>query len=151
MNEVPFVLNATPAYSLEHVLDMNQRVAEYIEWWDLFDICVQVSPQAVDPYVPIYKWRLHQEHEMKAKNGGQGMTDEQVKTFVDRYIPGYHFLVEGVTTGGYDEKTGFRVIPPWMQDEPQSTSTKQWPTERCLHIVIDEKRRVRKVEYRRHQ
>lgn len=28
----------------------------------------------------IYKWRLHQEHEMKAKNGGQGMSDEQVKT-----------------------------------------------------------------------
>jgi len=43
MNEVPFVLSATPAYSLEHVLDMNQRVAEYIEWWDLFDICVQVG------------------------------------------------------------------------------------------------------------
>lgn len=42
MNEAPFVLSATPAYSLEHVLDMNQRVAEYIEWWDLFDICVQV-------------------------------------------------------------------------------------------------------------
>lgn len=42
MNEVPSVLNATPAYSLEHVLDMNRRAAEYIEWWDLFDICVQV-------------------------------------------------------------------------------------------------------------
>lgn len=27
----------------------------------------------------IYKWRLQQEHEMKAKKGGQGMTDEQVK------------------------------------------------------------------------
>jgi D-glycerate 3-kinase len=42
MNDVPSVLNATPAYSLEHVLDMNQRVAEYVELWDLFDICVQV-------------------------------------------------------------------------------------------------------------
>lgn len=42
MNEVPLVLDATPAYSLENVLDMNQRVAEYTEWWDLFDICVQV-------------------------------------------------------------------------------------------------------------
>jgi D-glycerate 3-kinase len=42
MNEVSPVLNATPAYSLEHVRDMNQRTAEYIELWDLFDICVQV-------------------------------------------------------------------------------------------------------------
>jgi D-glycerate 3-kinase len=32
------------------------------------------------PYLPIYKWRLQQEHEMKAKKTGQGMTDEQVKT-----------------------------------------------------------------------
>jgi D-glycerate 3-kinase len=47
MNEVPSVLNATPAYSLEHVLDMNQRVAEYIAWWDLFDICVQVCSRVL--------------------------------------------------------------------------------------------------------
>jgi hypothetical protein len=71
--------------------------------------------------------------------------------FVDRYIPGYHFLVEGVTTGGYDEKTGSHPIPPWMLDEPQSTAWKQSPPARCLRIIIDEKRRVRKVEYCRRQ
>jgi D-glycerate 3-kinase len=27
----------------------------------------------------IYKWRLEAEHKMKEKNGGIGMTDEQVK------------------------------------------------------------------------
>ena len=66
--------------------------------------------------------------------------------FVDRYIPGYHFLVEGVTTGGYDEKTGSHLIPPWMLDEPKQSSLA-----RCLRIIIDEKRRVRKVEYSRRQ
>ena len=73
--------------------------------------------------------------------------------FVDRYIPGYHFLVEGVTTGGYDEKTGSRPIPPWMLYEPQPTgsSLKQLPPARCLRIIIDEKRRVRKVEYCKRQ
>ena len=43
--DVPSVLDGThdtSAYSLEHVLDMNRRVAEYTEWWDLFDICLQV-------------------------------------------------------------------------------------------------------------
>jgi D-glycerate 3-kinase len=43
--DVPSVLGGTldtSAYSLEHVLDMNRRVAEYTEWWDLFDICFQV-------------------------------------------------------------------------------------------------------------
>jgi len=47
MNKVPSVLNATPAYSLEHVRDMNQRVAKYIEWWDLFDICIQVCSRVL--------------------------------------------------------------------------------------------------------
>lgn len=47
MDEVPSasVLDGTldtSAYTLEHVLDMNQRLAEYAKWWDLFDICVQV-------------------------------------------------------------------------------------------------------------
>lgn len=45
MNEVPFGLDGmfnTSAYSLEHVLDLNQRLSEYTQWWDLFDICVQV-------------------------------------------------------------------------------------------------------------
>ena len=43
--DVPSVLDGTldtSAYSLEHVIDMNRRVAEYTEWWDLFDICLQV-------------------------------------------------------------------------------------------------------------
>ena len=45
MNQVPFGLEGTfdiSAYSLENVLDVNERLAEYIKWWDLFDICVQV-------------------------------------------------------------------------------------------------------------
>ena len=31
-----------------------------------------------DGFEVIYKWRLQQEHEMKASNGRKGMTDEQV-------------------------------------------------------------------------
>jgi D-glycerate 3-kinase len=45
IDEVPSVLDGTldtSSYALEHVLDMNQRLAEYVKWWDLFDICVQV-------------------------------------------------------------------------------------------------------------
>jgi D-glycerate 3-kinase len=45
MDEVPSALDGTldtSAYTLEHVLDMNQRLAEYTKWWDIFDICVQV-------------------------------------------------------------------------------------------------------------
>jgi hypothetical protein len=74
-----------------------------------------------------------------------------IPRLVDRYIPGYHFLVEGVTTGGYDETTAADLIPPWMLDEPQKIGWKKSPPARCLRIIIDEKRRVRKVEYCRRQ
>ena len=33
---------------------------------------------------------------MKAKNGGRGMTDEQVYAFVERYMPGYELWKEGI-------------------------------------------------------
>jgi D-glycerate 3-kinase len=45
LNQVPVGLDRMsdlPTYSLEHVLDVNDRLAEYVKWWDLFDVCVQV-------------------------------------------------------------------------------------------------------------
>jgi D-glycerate 3-kinase len=45
MNEVPFGLDGMfdhSVYTLEHIIDVNQRLAEYSKWWDLFDICAQV-------------------------------------------------------------------------------------------------------------
>ena len=69
-----------------------------------------VSPD-LSQYDIVYKWRMEQEHYMKEKNGGYGMSDAAVKTFViqaysmiwpksgylfnrfvDRYIPGYFFF-----------------------------------------------------------
>ena len=51
---------------------------------DVYDLDnkTKIRPEASKPYVPIYKWRLQQEHAMKAQNGGKGMTDEQVKKWV---------------------------------------------------------------------
>ncbi|KAI0251138.1 P-loop containing nucleoside triphosphate hydrolase protein [Lactifluus subvellereus] len=149
INEAPSGLDGMfdcSAYSLEHILDVNQRLAEYVKWWDLFDICAQISPPGLSPYMPIYKWRLQQEHEMKAKNNGQGMTDEQVKLFVDRYIPGYHFFGASIVAGGYDEQTGLRLSPPWMKDEDE---IRLQEIARCLRVNIDGNRRVKGVEYGR--
>jgi D-glycerate 3-kinase len=45
INQVPLGLEQTfdvSAYTLEHVLDVNQHLAEYAKWWDLFDVFVQV-------------------------------------------------------------------------------------------------------------
>ena len=38
--------------SLEHVLDVNDRLAEYVKWWDLFYICVQVCNRVFSLFNP---------------------------------------------------------------------------------------------------
>ncbi|KAI0313025.1 P-loop containing nucleoside triphosphate hydrolase protein [Amylostereum chailletii] len=128
-------------FSPESVLEVNGLLANYVPWWDLFDVFVQIAPPESNPYMPIYTWRLQQEHAMKAKNGGKGMTDEQVKLFIDRYIPGYHFFGDGVTEGGVDPTTGARLIPPWVQG-----STSGGP--RMLRVTIGEARELLTTSFR---
>ncbi|KAN0126244.1 P-loop containing nucleoside triphosphate hydrolase protein [Lactarius tabidus] len=146
MNEAPLGLEQTfdvSAYTLEHVLELNQHLAEYAKWWDLFDIFVQIAPPVESPYTHIYKWRLEQEHTMKASTGGRGMTDEQVRKFVDRYIPGYHFFGAGVLSGGHDPQTGAQLYPPWLPKEESPDSSLKY-----LRVTIDENREVVKVSMR---
>ncbi|KAH9856000.1 P-loop containing nucleoside triphosphate hydrolase protein [Lenzites betulinus] len=99
-------------YRLDDILDVNERLKSYVSWWGLFDAFIQIRPPDEHPYSFIYKWRLQQEHHMKARNGGKGMSDAQVEGFVDRYIPGYLFFGDGVT-GGYELVPGRRTLPPW--------------------------------------
>jgi len=53
-----------------------------------FDAHIRIRPPG-DEYGVVYAWRLEQEHKMKEKNGGEGMSDDQVRAFVDRYMPVY--------------------------------------------------------------
>jgi len=94
--------------SLEDVLAVNELLRPYIEWWRAFDGFIQIRGPS---YATIYRWRLEQEQKMKAENGGRGMSEVQVKTFVDRYIPGYVFFADGVIRGTVDEEGG--ELPPW--------------------------------------
>ncbi|OCH86087.1 P-loop containing nucleoside triphosphate hydrolase protein [Obba rivulosa] len=96
----------------EDVIEVNERLREYVKWWDMLHAFIQIKPVESHPYSYIYKWRLQQEHAMKASNGGRGMTDAQVEAFVDRYIPGYVFFGDGVSDG-YVDANGERKLPPW--------------------------------------
>ncbi|KAF9047401.1 P-loop containing nucleoside triphosphate hydrolase protein [Panaeolus papilionaceus] len=87
------------SFRFEDIQAINSRLPAYLALWNFFDVYISVStlrpnPLITDgsPYSVIYKWRLEQEHNMKLTNGGRGMTDSEVKLFVDRYIPGYIFF-----------------------------------------------------------
>ncbi|KIJ51317.1 hypothetical protein M422DRAFT_158179 [Sphaerobolus stellatus SS14] len=108
----------------EDIKAVNDALRGYVKaWYNFFDAFVQICSPLDTGYEYIYLWRLQQEHNMKAKNGGIGMTDEQVTRFVDRYIPGYDFFGQGVITGGTAEG-----LPPWMGNG--------------LRITIDKNRNV---------
>ncbi|THH13258.1 hypothetical protein EW146_g6936 [Bondarzewia mesenterica] len=129
-------------YSLSSVLEVNERLGGYVKWWEMFDVFVQIAPLESHPYVHIYKWRLQQEHAMKAKNGGHGMSDEQVKAFVDRYIPGYHFFGDGIASGGTDPHSGVRIQLPWLGTQGSQERTDGRDGGRLLRVTIGEGREV---------
>jgi pantothenate kinase-related protein Tda10 len=103
----PFLLQ----HDLEHLQKVEEELKRYEELWKEVDVVAQIRPERMG-YV--WEWRLEvrflpflpftlltvltlyslsiacapqQEHNMKAKNGGIGMTDEQVKTFISRFVP----------------------------------------------------------------
>lgn len=53
---------------------------------------------AADDIHDVYKWRLEQEQALR-KTTGEGMTDEEVKKFIDRYFPCYQLYYEDLVSG----------------------------------------------------
>ncbi|PWN53883.1 P-loop containing nucleoside triphosphate hydrolase protein [Violaceomyces palustris] len=117
-------------HSLDHLQVVNRFLHEYAQiLYPPFEVFLQVRPQEMKH---VYKWRLDQERAMKANNGGKGMTDEEVRRFVDRYMPGYELYLSTVRTGGPGEG-GKGQSPPWVGGG--------------LTILVDEERNPVEEEY----
>lgn len=84
---------------LKTVNSLLRNTAEQL--WGFFTVFIRLELASLSQ---IYYWRLEQEHAMMSRNGGLGMTDEQVKVFVDRYLPGYELWMEGITQGAFAER-----------------------------------------------
>ncbi|SPO22022.1 uncharacterized protein UTRI_02017_B [Ustilago trichophora] len=80
-------------YTLEALQQINQNLEAYTQWYPHFSVFLQIQPTNLEN---VYTWRGQQEHAMKAANGGIGMTDDGVKAFVDRYMPGYHLFLDTI-------------------------------------------------------
>lgn len=83
--------------------DKNSGIAEvnsflkekrYNKMWQLMDAWLVIQVKELDC---IYNWRLQAEKAMKKEFGeDKGMSDEEVKAFVDKYIPAYKTYLPGL-------------------------------------------------------
>ncbi|OCF44702.1 actin cross-linking [Kwoniella heveanensis CBS 569] len=101
-NPKPASPQTSEIYFTKHPLSSLETLNVYLTElstaiYGYFTSFIQVDPVSYD-YV--FTWRLEQEHHMKAKNGGKGMTDQQVHKFVERYMPGYELWKEGIWAKG---------------------------------------------------
>ncbi|OCF72031.1 actin cross-linking [Kwoniella mangroviensis CBS 8886] len=112
-NPKPASPQTSDTYFTKHPMSSLQTLNAYLAEFSQaiypnFQAFIQVEPLSFD-YV--FKWRLQQEHMMKANNGGKGMTDEQVHKFVKRYMPGYELWKEGIWNAGTGwEGRGLKLV-----------------------------------------
>lgn len=84
----PHYLGQHSFASLEMV---NRSLEEYErEWYSFLDVFVHLSAPSL---ATVYKWRAEQEKDLWARKG-TGMTEEQVKEFVSRFMPAYEVYLE---------------------------------------------------------
>lgn len=117
---------------------MNNLLKPYQDdIYPFFDIFIHLSPKDINQ---VYQWRLEQEHFMKRTRGVNGLSDEQVKKFVDTYMPAYHLYLPRL------DKYGFFGSDHGLQLKPYEgllRSDGGYSKERRhLKIVLDQDRRV---------
>lgn len=110
--------------SLESVQTINEALKNYDNITSQLDAFIHIDAQ--DPQY-VYQWRLEQEEGLRASRGS-GMTDEQVRHFVDGYYPAYELYTETLREGVFKGITGDSA---WKG--------------RQLRLVVGEDRKVREV------
>jgi len=84
---------------LEDVMAINQALKGYDRLTDKLDSLIHIDAEDLQF---VYKWRLQQEEGLRASRGS-GMSDAQVKNFVDGYYPSYELFTETLRAGVFTE------------------------------------------------
>lgn len=106
---------------LEDLLFINEKLREYQVLWDQLEYMLHIDAEDMQD---VYDWRLEAERERREQKGAENaMSDEQIKKFVDGYIPAYELYTEGLRS----EK--------WRGEEG-----------RKLRFVVGKDRKVKEVE-----
>lgn len=94
----------TPAqHEVKHLLEINDNLKRYCDAFmgpQHFDFFIHLD---TDDLQNVYTWRLQQEHKMiEAK--GSGMSDDQVRAFIDGYMPSYEVYLDKLREGLFQDK-----------------------------------------------
>ena len=87
--ELPYLMSGPTSvvqnYPMYHIGEINQRLKAYERIWSEFDKFIYFKTNDINN---VYTWREQQEHAL-IKERGRGMSDDQVRNFVNRYMPVY--------------------------------------------------------------
>jgi len=112
----------TPAnHQLPHLFEVNDNLKRYCDAFmgpQHFDFFIHID---TDDLRNVYTWRLQQEHKM-IEVKGSGMSDEQVRAFIDGYMPSYEIYLERLREGLFDDEG------------------------RMVRVVLDKERRVERID-----
>lgn len=124
---------------LAYLSQMNTNLEQYeSQLYSMFDIFIHLSPAKLEQ---VYNWRLQQEHHMKETRGVQGMSDEDVRAFVDTYMPAYELYLPRLDKVGFFGQ-GLHGEPLKPYEGPQRQDGGYSAPGRHLRIVLDQERRV---------
>ncbi|KAL5115031.1 hypothetical protein ACEQ8H_007072 [Pleosporales sp. CAS-2024a] len=118
-------VNTPAAHAMPHLLAINDSLQRYCESFmgaEHFDFFVHLDTTDLRN---VYGWRLQQEHDM-IEARGTGMPDEQVRAFIDGYMPSYEMYLDGLRKGLVGGRFGEKG--------------------RMVRVVLDRERRVEVIE-----
>ena len=105
---------------LDDIKYVNESLMQYNALTDQLDGMIHLD--AADPDF-VYEWRLEQENHLR-KVKGSGMTDDQVKSFVDGYFPAYELYTENLRSGTLRNGKGRQLLLLIGQDRKIKTATR---------------------------
>ncbi|MCJ1479805.1 hypothetical protein MMC13_008491 [Lambiella insularis] len=109
--------NGRLAYNkFEDLIFVDEALRQYDTLTDQFDALIHID--AEDTHF-VYEWRWEQEAALRSKGRG-GMSNEQVKTFVDGYYPAYELYTDNLRAGIFGSDSG-----------------------KQLRLIVDEERKVK--------
>ncbi|KAF2127203.1 D-glycerate 3-kinase-like protein [Dothidotthia symphoricarpi CBS 119687] len=97
------VVNTPANHRLSHLLEVNENLRRYCDAFmgpRHFDFFVHIDTEDLRN---VYTWRLQQEHKM-IEVKGSGMSDEQVRAFVDGYMPSYEVYLDKLREGFFEDQ-----------------------------------------------